>query len=153
MANWQKVNGRVEQGHQVASGAASNSPYPRGTIAMQIPILTTLGLDLTRFFPGTLNVSIAPNTFAWIKPEFTFRQVQWTDQHPPEDFSFSQCHVIFNNIVYDAFIYYPHPETKTRHFQHASTLEILAPLIPGIQYGEKVEIEFNALEVSINPTP
>ncbi|PSN13223.1 hypothetical protein C7271_22730, partial [filamentous cyanobacterium CCP5] len=103
---WQKVNGIVEHGHQVASGSALDSPYPVGTIEMQMPFFQALGLDLSGYFPGTLNVSISPRTFQLIKPEFTFRQVEWTDRHPPEDFSFSQCWVSFQGFAYDGWIYY-----------------------------------------------
>ena len=50
------------EGHGVASGQALNagqlktSPYPKGTIAMQAPLFAALGLDLSPFWPGTLNL-------------------------------------------------------------------------------------------------
>lgn len=148
--DWQKVDGVVERGHKVASGVALDSPYPRGTIAMQIPIFKELGLDLTSFYQGTLNISIFPNTFQLVKPAFTFRRVEWTDRHPPEDFSFSPCRILLQDVRYDCFVYYPHPETKKRNFQNPSIIEILAPFIPEIGYGCKVEIEYNSLEISVN---
>jgi hypothetical protein len=52
--------GCLRPGHQVASGLAVNNPYPAGTIAMQTPFFKALGLDLSGFYVGTLNVSIAP---------------------------------------------------------------------------------------------
>lgn len=55
-----QVHGRIQRGHQVASGLASTSPYPQGTIAMQMPIFQQLGLDIIGCFPGTINVYIAP---------------------------------------------------------------------------------------------
>ena len=51
------------EGHGVASGQALNSvhlktsPYPKGTIAMQSPSFAALGLDLSPFWPSTLNLS------------------------------------------------------------------------------------------------
>jgi hypothetical protein len=33
------------------------------------------GLDLERFYRGTLNVSITPAAYEMIKPAYTFRQV------------------------------------------------------------------------------
>jgi hypothetical protein len=96
-SDWRTVDGILERGYGVASGTGTDSPYPRGTIEMQIPFFKALGLDLTRFFPGTLNVSISPKTFQLINPEFTFRQVHWTDRHPPEDFSFSRCQLSYSN--------------------------------------------------------
>ncbi|MGB3573234.1 MAG: hypothetical protein WBA01_14410 [Phormidesmis sp.] len=147
---WQKVDGIIERGHKVASGSALDNPYPCGTIEMQIPFFKELGLDLTSFLKGTLNVSISPNTFQLVKPEFTFRNVEWTDKHPPEDFSFSHCRVLFKDVRYDCLIYYPHPETKKRHFQNPSIVEIIAPSIPEIEYGGRIEIEYNPLEVIVN---
>ncbi|PSN12877.1 hypothetical protein C7293_18285 [filamentous cyanobacterium CCT1] len=146
---WQKVNGIVEHGHQVASGSALNSPYPAGTIEMQMPFFQALGLDLSGYFPGTINVSISPHTFQLINPEFTFRQVEWTDRHPPENFSFSQCRILFQGSAYDSWIYYPHPETKKRNFQAPSTLEIISLLIPNIKFGDRVEIEYDPSQVCI----
>lgn len=148
--SWQKVDGILERGHQVASGSALDSPYPAGTIEMQTPFFRALGLDLSSYFPGTLNVSISPHTFQLINPELTFRQVEWTDRHPPEDFSFSQCRVVFQGSAYESWIYYPHPETKKRNFQAPSIIEIIAPKIPGIQDQCRVEVEYNPLEVVIH---
>ncbi|MBE9157650.1 hypothetical protein IQ265_12555 [Nodosilinea sp. LEGE 06152] len=147
---WQKVNGIIQQGHQVASGAALDRPYPAGTIEMQTPFFKALGLDLSGYFPGTLNVSISPHTFQLTNPKFTFRQVEWTDRHPPEDFSFSRCRLLLEDSAYDSWIYYPHPETKKRNFQNLSILEIIAPPIPNIQYGDRVAIEYNPLELFID---
>jgi len=149
--SWQTVNGIIQPGHQVASGNALESPYPRGTIEMQTPFFQALGLDLTPFFQGTLNVSISPKTFELLKPEFTFRQVKWIENNPPEDFLFSRCRVLFEEQKYEGFIYYPHPETKIRHFHNPSIMEILAPLIPEIGYGSRVAIAYNPLEVRIDP--
>lgn len=117
---------------------------------MQTPFLQALGLDLTEYFKGTLNISISPHTFQLINPAFTFRQVEWTDRHPPEDFSFSRCRVLFQASTYNCWIYYPHPETKKRNFQNPSIIEIIAPPIANIKYTDRVEIEYNPLEVSVN---
>ena len=145
---WITVDGIVKKGHLVASGMARNSHYPKGTIKMQIPFFQKLGLDLTSFFPATLNVSISPYTFTRQQPEYTCKNIKWTDKHPPEDFSFSRCRVLYNNIRYDALIYYPHPETKKTHFQDNSTLEIIAPEIPNLNYGDRIQIEINQKEFS-----
>ncbi|TVQ11267.1 MAG: hypothetical protein EA368_05820 [Leptolyngbya sp. DLM2.Bin27] len=148
--NWQRIQGRVEPGHGVASGAATSSPYPRGTIAMQAPFFQALGLDLTDYVKATLNISISPSTFQLTHPELTFRQVEWTDRHPPEDFSFSRCRVLYQGSTYCSWLYYPHPETKKRNFQAPSTLEIIALKIAGIGYGDPVELEYNPNEVTVN---
>jgi CTP-dependent riboflavin kinase len=148
--SWITVSGIVIKGHQVASGKGEASPYPQGSIAMQIPFFQQLGLDLKSFFSGTLNVSITPRTFTMQHPEYTFRNVEWTALHPPEHFSFSRCRVCARNIRYDAFIYYPHPETKRTHFQDRSTLEIIAPAIANLHYGDSIQVEVNPQEILVS---
>ena len=147
--DWIPVAGVVERGHGVASGSAADSPFPRGTIEMQTPFFKDLGLDLTDFYPGTLNISIAPRTFKMKAPEFTFRGVAWTPEILPEDFSFSRCRLAFGGRRYDGWVYYPHPETKIRHFQSPATLEVLTPRIPRIRPGDPVELQVNANEIEI----
>jgi hypothetical protein len=142
------VPGVLVAGHQVASGAGA-SPYPAGTITMQAPLFAALGLDLSACFPGTLNISIHPRTFALAAPSHTFRSVRWTELHPPEDFSFAPCAVIAAGQRHPGWIYYPHPATKARHFQPPSTLEVLAPPIPGLGYGAGVTLGVDPRQVEI----
>jgi hypothetical protein len=147
--HWTTITGVVTPGHQVASGRAKNSPYPRGTIEMQLPFFKERGLDLTNFFQGTLNISIHPYTFSMRSPEYTFRKVNWTTEHPPEDFSFSRCQVIVENTEYEGWVYYPHPETKKRNFQDPTIIEVIAHQIPTIGYGDKIELRVNPKEISL----
>ena len=142
------VAGVIVIGYQVASGPSNDYPY--GTIEKQKPLFKELGLDLGRFYSGTLNVSIAPYTFEMARPEYTFQQVAWTDLHPPEDFSFSRCTVRYQGGRYDGYVYYPHPETKKRHFESASIIEIISVYIPDIKYGDEVEVDLQAGEILIN---
>lgn len=144
---WIDVAGVVVQGHQVASRPSEH--YPAGTISMQVPFFKQLGLDLQACYPGTLNVSVAPLVWTMRQPRFTFRQVTWTTAHPPEDFSFARCQINFQNNRYDGWIYYPHPETKARHFQNPSLIEVLAPRIDGIAYGDPVTLAVPDGEVVI----
>jgi hypothetical protein len=142
------VSGVIVAGYRVASGPSQDYPY--GTLEKQIPLFKRLGLDLERFYPGTLNISIAPNTFEMLKPAYTFRQVAWTDLHPPEDFSFSPCTIRFKGSEYAGYIYYPHPETKKRHFESTSLLEIISVHIQDLKYGDQVEVVLNAEEIRIS---
>jgi CTP-dependent riboflavin kinase len=142
MEDWRPVRGVVVIGHQVASRRSDH--YPRGTIEMQIPFFKERGLDLSPYYHGTLNISISPLNFRMVEPEHTFRHVRWTTAHPPEDFSFSHCRVNFKDIRYEGWVYYPHPETKERHFQDPSIIEVIAPEIPEINYGDRVEIEIKS---------
>ncbi len=148
--NWAMINGVIQPGHQIASGQSQNRRYPEGSIKMQKPLFAQLGLDLSSMHDATLNVSIAPYQFSMQQPELTFRDVEWTSLHPPEHFSFSRCSVIVQNVEYSSWIYYPHPETKTTHFQQPSILEIIAPLIPDIKYGDSIQLAINTNEVSLD---
>ncbi|MBN1429963.1 MAG: hypothetical protein JXB07_16460 [Anaerolineae bacterium] len=141
------ISGVIVCGHQVASRPSEH--YPRGTIEMQIPFFHQLGFDLSSFYRATLNISISPRAFAMKHPQYTFRSVKWTSQHPPEHFSFSACRVLFDKIWYEGWVYYPHPETKKRHFQNPSLIEVIAPFIPGVEYGTRIEIELNTAEISV----
>lgn len=147
---WLHVRGVVVQGHRVASGAGRSSPYPAGTIALQIPCFRRRGLDLSAFHPATLNVSIAPRRLTLTRPSITFREVRWTAHHPPEDFSFSPCRVAAAGVVCDGLVYHPHPATKARHFQDPSTVEVLAPYIPDLRYGDAVVLQLRREEVQLD---
>jgi len=143
--NWITIRGVVMRGHRVASQPSDH--YPRGTIEMQVPFFKALQLDLSSFYWATLNVSISPYTYTMRAPDHTFRKVQWTTVHPPEDFSFSRCRISYQGIRYEGWIYYPHPETKARHYQDRSVIEVIARRIPDIKYGDEVEIDVQAEEI------
>ena len=151
MTQWTSVHGILVQGYRVAS--APSADYPYGALDRQRPIFKARGLDLEAYFNGTLNIDIRPHTYAMEKPEYTFQHVEWTDLHPPEHFSFSRCQVVCNGIEYDGWVYYPHPETKLRHFQNPSLLEVIAVPIPAIQYGAELEVLVNGTEITVNELP
>lgn len=146
MTQWTSIHGIIVQGYRVAS--APSKDYPYGALDKQRPYFKVAGLDLKDYFNGTLNIDIRPFEFAMEKPEFTFQHVEWTDLHPPEHFSFSRCRVIYRGIEYDGWVYYPHPETKLRHFQNPSLLEVIAMPIPEIKYGDEVDVLVNSEEIS-----
>ena len=143
------VEGIVCSGYGVASGRSNGSLYPRGTIEMQQPFFHRLGLDLSPYFPGTLNVSIVPWCFQIQNAPFTFEALQWTSLHPPETFSFCHCTLNFQQQSYEGLVYYPHPETKQVHFQSASLLELLLPSIEGISEGDRVLVQLLSAEISL----
>jgi len=144
---WFIIKGSVAKGHRVASGPSS--AYPFGALEKQKPFFKKLGLDLSPYYEGTINVSIAPRVFEMSRPEHTFEYVEWTDLHPPETFSFSPCKVRFEDTEYEGWIYYPHTETKKAHFQNPSLLEVITYKIPNITYGDAVEVELNSDEITI----
>jgi len=147
-SRWISLQGIIVRGYRVASGPSKDYPY--GALERQKPIFKSRGLNLDAYFNGTLNIDIRPSTFQLIKPEYIFYNVEWTNLHPPEHFSFSRCKVIYKNIEYDGWVYYPHPETKRRNFQNPSLLEVIAFPIPEVQYGDEVRVFINPGEITIN---
>ena len=146
-AIWIHLTGTLMQGHQVAS--KPSAAYPYSSLEKQKPYFKELGIDLSAYFNGTLNVSIAPLEFEMTKPEFTFELVEWTDLHPPETFSFSRCKVKFEGKEYEGWVYFPHPETKKTHFQNPSLIEVITYEIADIKYGDAIELEVTPREITI----
>jgi hypothetical protein len=138
------LNGIVVPGHGVASGCAVDSPYPQGSVAMQMPFFAARGLDLSACWAGTLNVSIAPLSWSLLRAAYRFDNLEWTHLHPAETFSFVPLHLIWRGQRTAAWLYYPHPETKAAHHQSASIMEIIAPRLESLHYGDKVGLEYAA---------
>lgn len=139
------LDGLVVPGHGVASGRSAGTPgnpYPAGTIAMQTPLFTARGLNLTGCWPGTINVSIAPQRWQLLRADHCFEHLAWTHLHPPETFSFVALHLQHRGRQHAGWLYRPHPETKATHFQGQSTLEVLAPQLHGLAYGDAVRLGF-----------
>lgn len=138
----QIVSARLIKGHRVASGLNGNPSFPGGTLLMQTPYFQELGLDITVFYRGTLNVSIAPMCYRVVKPRFTFRNIQWHPVDRAEDFSFFDFHLLRSSQPPLAgLIYYPHPDTKPTHFQAPDVLELLLPFVEGLSYGSDLTLE------------
>jgi len=144
-----EIMGLVKQGHRVASGTAKNSPYPKGSIEMQIPYFLSRGLDLSGYYKGTLNLSIAPHKFSVQYPDFHFKDVHWVDGFPPEDFLFVRCEISHKGVRHPAYVYYPDPETKLGHFQDESTLEVVSEYVDGLSYGDSIAIVLDLDKVSV----
>jgi hypothetical protein len=137
-----QVPATIVRGHRVASGQKGDPRFPGGTIRMQTPFFLERGLDLSPFYFATLNVSIEPWQYRVVLPRHTFRAVKWHSAEPAEDFSFFDVRVLRENgEAIAGLIYFPHPETKPEHFQSAGVLELLLPLMDGIEYGMRVMLE------------
>lgn len=143
------IDGTVIQGHGIASGKAKDSPYPEGSLTMQAPFFKSLGLDLSPYFLGTLNVDISPQQWKPVKPDHTFKNVNWTPSIPAEHFSFFKCSIIYDHKKYEAFIYYPHPETKVTHFQNPSIVEIISEKITDLTYGKNVQLVIEDHKIAV----
>lgn len=147
LKNRQTIHGTVVAGHQVASGKGETTPYPDSALKLQSPHFLAGGLDISPYYPGTLNISLAQHAVLRVDSDYRFELVEWTSLHPPETFSFSHCHLEYKGQLYDGLVYYPHPETKEAHFQDASILEVLALFIPDIAYGAPIAVIVNTSEV------
>lgn len=135
---------KIVKGYGVASGRAMDSRFPEGTIAMQIPHFQKRGLDFKNFFLGSLNLDVSPYSFKLQKPDFSFSQIYWSPDLPPENFSFYSCSLQkeINNSEheFEGLVYWPHPSTKPEFHQTPNVLEVIAPYIPDLHYGDYLRI-------------
>lgn len=145
------LKGQLINGHGIASGRSAKSPYPHGSVAMQAPFFAAQGLDFSNCFMGTLNVSIAPETWTLRKAQYRFENLRWTHLHPPETFSFVRCwlRTLAENAWVDAWLYYPHPETKKMHLQAANIMEIIATRMQSCTIASEVELRFESQHISL----
>jgi hypothetical protein len=147
--------GRLISGHGVASGQSTkDARFPEGTISLQERVFRERGFDLPSYFKGpfvrgTLNIRFAEGVVAIRRPDFVFRDVSWTEFFPPENFFLSQCVVKFASREFRGLIYIPDPATKPDHFQDAQTVEVIAETIPGLKYGDTLEVIFDSDAVDI----
>ncbi len=146
----QVVAARIVRGHRVASGQNGNPLFPGGTLKMQTPFFRALGLDLSRYYGGTLNISIAPFQYRVVAPRLTYRAVKWHPTEPPEDFSFFDLRLLCDNLPsVEGLIYFPHPDTKPTHFQAPDVLELLLPFVEGLAYNNEIRLEIPATQMLI----
>jgi len=148
--DWQTFEARVVPGHRVASGSNGNPRFPGGTLLMQTPHFRALGLDLTAFHRGTVNVSLAPLKYRVGQARCTFRAVKWHPDATAEDFSFFDVRLLREGAEPVAgLIYYPHPETKPEHFQRDDVLELLLPFVEGLSYGAALRLAVPAEQMTV----
>tara|TARA_R110002096_G_scaffold215310_7_gene403073 strand:+ start:1119 stop:1580 length:462 start_codon:yes stop_codon:yes gene_type:complete len=147
---WLTLLTQLVRGHQVASGIAEEERFPNGTLAMQLPHFEQRGLDLTSFYKGTLNLSIAPKQFRILETTHCFEDVKWASNEPAENFWFLDCRVGLNlEDFVDGYIYYPDPETKPCHFQPPNVLEVIAPELPDVNYGDSIWLAIRRNQIEI----
>lgn len=144
--------GLITRGHRIASGQHRDIRFPQGTLAMQSPFFKQNGFDITRFFKGTLNISLQDSNFKLGRPRYFFPLVQWSDDLPPENFSFYQCSLTMNgdSTIDESFVYWPHPSTKPEFKQDPSVLEVIAPFIEGAHYGDEIIITADSSNINFS---
>jgi len=144
------IKGKIVKGHGVASGISKNTPYPKGSLEMQFPFFKKMGLDLYHFYKGTINIDISPFLWKPLNPDYYLKQVNWTDQIPPESFMFFECKLIFDSKTYPGIIYFPDPKTKVQHYQEENMIEVISSEIPNLEYGLGITIEIGDEKIEIN---
>lgn len=132
--------GTVVAGHGVASGSGQDRRYPAGTIKLQQPFFLERGVDLSGYYPGTLNVDLAPLTPVPAKPQFD-GVIRWFADIE-ERFLLSAVEIEAHGERHTGLWYYPHPETKPAHFQRSTVVELLLPWIDGLHVGDRVLVRF-----------
>src|SRR6476469_2578669 len=108
------LKGTIIAGHGVASGKGNDRRYPAGTIHLQQPFFLQHGIDLSPYFPGTLNVDVAPCTPLPHNPIFD-GVLRWFDGIE-ERFILTHARLRTKDREFAGLWYYPHPETKPDHF-------------------------------------
>ncbi len=139
----------VVKGYQVASGLAEDPRFPQGTISAQIPFFKKLGLDLNDFYPATLNAKFNCNLIVLNQHDLYFKNIKWHSEIPSEDFKFYQCQILQESSSYSALIYQPQITTKTEHFQPDNQIELIAPYIEGIEYGDQLQLKIESEIMSL----
>jgi hypothetical protein len=173
--SWCWHRARLVSGHGVASGRNPASPYPAGTIALQAPHFRRYGLDLSGYFPGTLNLDFSPAEWRLQMADLQVPALSWSDRHPPETFSFWRCRLRLTRVragaapgdpevdradalaevdaldEVEGLIYHPHPETKHRHHQPAAVLEVLAPPLAALAEADPAAREDLGIQLGVDP--
>lgn len=151
MANLiENIDATVVRGHQIASGTTASSPYPAGTIALQKPHFKALGLDLSACYDGTLNLQLDAKSFSIKHADYCFENLRWIDGVNPETFSFVACQIECGEKCHPAWIYYPHPDTKTQHFQPDNLIEVLTEKIADISYGSRLALHYDHRKLQVD---
>ena len=143
------VCGEIKPGHGVASGQGKDERYPEGTLRQQFKYFLERGLDLSSYFMGTINVDIAPCSYEIKKPKHFFKNIDWSEYIPPENFYFFDVSLHHQDKTYEGLVYMPDPETKKDHIQNPTVLELILPAIQGLEYGDRVEISLKKDQLGI----
>jgi hypothetical protein len=133
------VSGVVVAGHGVASGRSAHSPYPAGSIALQAPFFRAHGIDLSRFFAGTVNVDVAPHEPVPAAGAVFDGRLRWFEAIE-ERFVLSRAWLRVHGIEHEGLWYWPDPATKPAHVQRRTVVELLMPWIEGLAPGAAVAV-------------
>lgn len=131
----------VVKGHQVASGMINEPRFPKGSISAQRPFFAALGLPLDNYHLATINAQFLCSSLIINSFDYHFKQVKWHAQMPAEDFTLCHCLLLAFGESYPALIYQPQVATKMEHFQPKNQLELLAPSVSNLSYGDVLALD------------
>ena len=147
------VEGIVSQGYRIASGLNKEGvPGPNGEIltdsfVRQRPFFEKEIPELKNVWTGTINIDIAPRICRMTKLDHEVT-CEW---HPgiTEIFGIVEdVAITYRGKRYEpAFIYYPLPSKI--HTPRDSVIEVLAPKIDGLAYGDEISIEVSPEKLTI----
>jgi hypothetical protein len=143
------VRGEIKSGHGVASGKGKDERYPEGTLKLQFKHFLERGLDLSNYFMGTINLDISPCSYEIKEPKHFFKNIDWSDYIPPENFYFFDATFYYKDKTYKGLVYMPDPETKEDHIQKPTILELILPKIKDLDYGVMVDIALKKDQLDI----
>jgi len=143
------VRGEIQSGHGVASGKGKDERYPEGTLKKQFKHFLERGLDLSDYFMGTINLDISPYSYEIKKPKYFFKNIEWSEYIPPENFYFFDVTLYYKDKTYEGLVYMPDPETKEDHMQKPTILELIFPKIEGLEYGLMVDVALKKDQLDI----
>ncbi|MGB5359336.1 MAG: hypothetical protein WBN27_05275 [Eudoraea sp.] len=98
---------------------------------------------------GTINLDISPCSYEIKKPKHFFKNIDWSDYIPPENFYFFDVTLYDKDKTYKGLVYMPDPETKEDHIQKPTILELILPKIKDLDYGVMVDIALKKDQLDI----
>ncbi len=146
------ILGKVRRGYRIASGLnVEGVPGPGGimlkdSFVRQKPFFEKQIPALRGTWTGTINVDIAPRQAKMI----SFDHQITCEWHPgiKETFGIIEgVEVIVKGQSFPGFIYYPLPSEI--HTPRHHIIEVIAPKIEGLSYGDDIEIRVSGDKVAI----
>ncbi len=106
-------------------------------------ILESNNLDFSDKCHATINVNILPKFVKLAEPTVTLliSSIRSDSQKPV---TFSKCRLNFDGFNFYGILFFPHMEDNK-----SSTVEIIAPFIPGLKTGDRIQIDVNSKEFQV----
>jgi len=139
------IKGIISEGLKAASGQRHKGAA--GTIALQKPGLKSIGVEVDKLFNGTINLQLKQG-FHITKPDYTLTDYEWIEG-VFESFDILRCKIKYGQSTYEGYVYRP-KESEHAAAHEASIVELLAPEIPGIRYGDRLSIDVAKDRVVLN---